>query len=71
MGEKALAHRSPWPFSDTHGGSDRLRQQIGRRQRREIDQPDTARKLVHEARRKAHRQSRLSCATGARQRQQT
>ncbi len=68
--EQGVADRSLRALSDTKGGRDRLRHQIGHRERRQIDQPHAVGEFVHEVTREPHRQPRFSNAPGARQRQQ-
>ena len=46
--EQRVAGRSLRALSDTEDGRDRLRHQIGRRERRQIDQPHAVREFVHE-----------------------
>ena len=60
--EQGVADRSLRALSDTKSGRDRLRHQIGHRERRQIDQPHAVGKFVHEAARQPHRQPRLSNA---------
>ena len=68
--EKGVANRSLRALSDTDGGRDRLRHQIGVRERRQINQPHAVGELVHEIPREPHRQPRFSNPPGARHRQQ-
>jgi hypothetical protein len=64
------AGRTLRALPDTQGGRDRLRYQIGHRERRQIDQPHAIAEFVHEATRQLYRQARLSNPAGTRQRQQ-
>jgi len=68
--EKGVADRSLRAVPDANGGRDRLRQEIGRRQRRQVHQPYAVSKDVHEARCQTDRQPRLSNTASAGQRYQ-
>ncbi len=68
--EQGVADRSLRALSDTQGGRDRLRHQIGHQERRQIDQPHAVGEFVHEAARQPYRQPCFSNAPGPRQRQQ-
>ena len=58
--EQRVAGRSLRALSDTKGGRDRLRHQIGHQERRQIDQPHAVREVVHEAACQPYRQPRFS-----------
>ena len=68
--EHDVPGRSLWALPDTKDGRDRLRHQVGHRQRRQIDQPHAVGKYLHEVRRQSYRQPCLANPSRAGQRQQ-
>ena len=66
-----IARRPLWSFANSENIRNCLREQIRRRHGCEIDQPHTVSKIVHDACREPHRQTRFSHTAWAHRTQTT